>query len=651
MRKSTAVALCCFFVCLPAAARLFVVQPAGLQLAAIAYLLFSIYVRSRGRSRIGSRIWEREEWPAMVLGCAVPILPVFGTGALLLFGIIFCLTSLSTVKDIDISWAAWPIGLLTLYAATAVATGLDPMALRILFDGTDGPGESGLANILEWITVSPPHFLVTFEAAARYIVFFSVFSILAREGSSRVSFLAGFCATLPAAAIAAILAWLGVLPVSLPSQTPYWNMQHRFAGTFTDPNAFGVIMALSIPLLYILAPRLSGWRRFLFVFLSVLCVASALLSGSRSFLLGAGLFVLMLLFTVNRRVFYGVSLAGVGAVALWNLAAWLVPGIDVSVGRLLPVAAERLVQTLSFTTWERALFSRSVFFETALRMWRDSPVFGVGFSMFRDYVPFYTHETGAEIGMWVDNANNWYLQILSETGLIGAAAFAAAAMRLELKHVPSAMRFFLPVFLVVLLFGPHLEFDEVAIFAAVMLASIAMPRETLTREGSDIGDDKRGPPWLQKVLDWNQSLLPAAAALLVIGFAYFSDRGFFGIEREGSSFFRWTGRKAAGRLYCSDNGDAELSLKPLIPPSFNGSMTVLLEPENDPPIERTLSEGHAAPLSFHLQCKRGDNLVKYALTVSRPWTPRKFGMGADSRLLGVRVTSMPPLVGKVKSAK
>ncbi len=638
MRKSTAIVLCCFFVCLPAAARLFLVQSAGMKIAAIAYLLFCVWIR---RCSGG----ERDYLPAMFLGGAVPVLPVSESGALLLFGIIFCLTSLPALKDINLGWAAWPIGLLSLYAAAAAAAGFDAATLMILFDGKDGPGESGWSNVLHWITVSPPHFLVTFEAAARYFVFFSVFSIFVKEGSERVSFLSGFCSLLPVPALTALLMWQGVLPRSLfPSQTHYWNMQHRFAATFTDPNAFGVIIALSIPLLYVLAERFAGWRRFVFSSFAVLCAASALLSGSRSFVLGTCLFAMMLLFSVNRRVFFAVFLAGAGSLALWNIAAWLFPGIDVSVGRQLPVAAERFIQTLSFTTWKHAFFSRAVFFETAFRMWRDSPVLGVGFSMFRDYVPFYTHETGAEIGMWVDNANNWYLQILSETGVIGAAAFAGAALRLQMRRVPPALSLFLPVFLVVLFFGPHLEFDEVSLFAGAMLATVAMPRRVPMQERHD-----RDPSWPQTIINWNHRLLLAGAAFLVIGFGYFSDRGFFAIERDGRSFFRWTGRRAEGRLYCGDNGDAELSLKPLIPPGFKGSMKVLIEPENGAPVERTLSQDHAGrPLSFHLQCRRGDNLVKYAVTVSTPWTPRKFGMGADSRLLGVRVMSLPPLVGRLK---
>ena len=652
-RRDTAIAVSCFLVFVPVLVRLFLLQHSVLQIVPIGFLLLCIWSRReffhKGIRSCASaseqEILQARRIPAaaFLLGLAVPLASVTSSGLLLLLAMIFSVVSLAASVAFSNSarspegfgglpvWAAWLVAFLFLQGGSVFVRDFDPETISALFRGIDGPGTAGLANVVDWLTVSPPHYLVLLESVSRIFVLLVLYSHFSRETAERAAFFRGFLTAVWVPAAIAALSRMNMIPFAVPSQTPFWDMQHRFAGTYADPNAFGIMTALSLPLFLQRLSESGGAKRLLWILLGIFCLWGGLFSGSRSFLLGVGISGAFVLYRISRKCFTLSMIVCALALAAWNLTVFLAPDVAARLSSSLPVAAERLLDTLSLATLSRALFSRALFYEVAFRMWHENPVLGVGPGSFRAFVPLYTVLSGTDVGMWVDNANNWYLQILAETGLVGASAWFMACRNLSMREAPAVLRLFVPLLLVLLLLGPHLEFDEVAVFSSAMLASVLVPRVSEKGSGS---------------VSVNLGILGAGCACLIVAHAWFSDHGFHGFEREGNSFYRWTGRTADGRMYCDGDGTARLGIRPVIPAGYSVPMIVRVRTGSDPAIEKRFHATPAHPVVLDLRCMEGADLLQYSVEVVNPWTPRKFGFGSDSRLLGVRVFAIPPAAGK-----
>jgi len=461
--------LCCSLVFAIAALRLFVVQGHIVKALIIAFMLLLVC----GHFYRGQYLEKfKVVLPAFLLGIATPLLPGFSQGALLLLALCYCVFLIPRLPGEIISWASWPIYLLFVYVVVALIQGFDPENIKILYLGVDGPGDKGFSNIVQFLSVSPPEYIILIEAVSRYYVFFLLFSWFSYQISACDAFLKGLLACFPFAAISALLSSLGYLPTNFLPQSNYWTAQSRFSGTFSDPNAFGVFSAFILPLVAAVIKRNTGLKRILLGLLYVASLSMAMLSGSRSFILGILVFAFFVMLLNNKKTTMGFLLFGLALIGLWNMWLWLAPESSAAFETSLPVALKRFFETISVDKIGQALFSRVLFYETALRMWSSSPVLGVGFNNFRDYVPLFTLLSGSDIGMWIDNANNWYLQILAEMGIIGAIAFVYAALQLKIQSIDRIALIFVPLFLILMFLGPHLEFDEITLISAGMFASV-----------------------------------------------------------------------------------------------------------------------------------------------------------------------------------
>src|SRR5690606_1396463 len=125
---------------------------------------------------------------------------------------------------------------------------------------------------------------------------------------------------------------------------------------------------------------------------------------------------------------------------------------------------------------DEAFFSRLAFAKLNWYVWLDHLFLGVGMGAFPQHVPMYAEKLGLPLGTWTDNTNNFYMGLLSETGMLGALAFLATA--LQLRWVPEESRFYrwaVVVFAVLLLFGPHVHFGEVSVLLAFILSCAVTP--------------------------------------------------------------------------------------------------------------------------------------------------------------------------------
>lgn len=268
---------------------------------------------------------------------------------------------------------------------------------------------------------------------------------------------------------------------SLPNQTALWDSLGRLSGLFSDPNALGIALGLTL-WVYFLAngsgstrsPRSSFW-------LPILSVVAGLVSGSRSFILAClPLFMLLACRRWRARVvlFYLIviiSSAIVGSSTLDNFSG-VVDRLVAIDG--VPTGIKRLVTALSLSRIGDTLMSRGVFLEFAREISDGFVLFGVGADHFIDYVPL----VGAKLNLangWRDNSNNFFVGIVCELGLVGLIAFLVSISGRRIAG--GVNRSHAVVALLVLLLlgctGPHTDFIEVLILVGFIVGVTTEPRD------------------------------------------------------------------------------------------------------------------------------------------------------------------------------
>lgn len=202
--------------------------------------------------------------------------------------------------------------------------------------------------------------------------------------------------------------------------------EKRIAGPLGDPNFFAQILIVLVPIGLALAAESKGWRGRLFALGATgLILAGSILTYSRGGALALGCMLLLIL--VSRRV----RPRQIALVALALIAVLVVTPPEFiqrlgTISEVLPGGEEVIDPDSSFQ--ERKLYAL-----TAWAMFLDHPLLGVGpgnytvhFDHYADLVGFSArdYEQPGE----VHYPHNLYLEIASESGIVGLAVFCAAAV-------------------------------------------------------------------------------------------------------------------------------------------------------------------------------------------------------------------------------
>ena len=117
----------------------------------------------------------------------------------------------------------------------------------------------------------------------------------------------------------------------------------------------------------------------------------------------AVLLIYVILFSKNNKF---IKLAGVGlGITIFIIGAYvLVPGASLIINRIVNSEGD-------------VLSGREVFWNYAMEMFRQSPLFGKGFLSFNDYAFYRGFRYYGE--RWNYQAHNVYIQLLAETGIVG----------------------------------------------------------------------------------------------------------------------------------------------------------------------------------------------------------------------------------------
>ena len=142
-----------------------------------------------------------------------------------------------------------------------------------------------------------------------------------------------------------------------------------------------------------------------YIIQSLIVMVALMMTGKRTLFIIpiAVLLIYVILFSKNNKF---IKLAGVGlGITIFIIGAYvLVPGASLIINRIVNSEGD-------------VLSGREVFWNYAMEMFRQNPLFGKGFLSFNDYAFYRGFRYYGE--RWNYQAHNVYIQLLAETGIVG----------------------------------------------------------------------------------------------------------------------------------------------------------------------------------------------------------------------------------------
>ena len=219
------------------------------------------------------------------------------------------------------------------------------------------------------------------------------------------------------------------------------NRFFRAFGTFGQPNPFGGFLGIILPIALMCgyAYLMQIWQQWqtsrrintgIILKLSYCGVASALMlagiiaSWSRGAWLGFVVSLAVMAFCLPRKLWQSIALSGTAFALVFAL--WYGGFIPASIQARVTSSTEELfsfsdVRGVDITTTNYAIVERLAHWQAAMNMARENPWFGVGFG---NYEIAYEEYRLINWEFPLGHAHNYYLNILSEAGMIGFLFYA-----------------------------------------------------------------------------------------------------------------------------------------------------------------------------------------------------------------------------------
>lgn len=197
----------------------------------------------------------------------------------------------------------------------------------------------------------------------------------------------------------------------------------RLAGPIGEKNRYAQIMLMLVPLGIM---QFTAERRRTLRFAAVGCAALAAIATALTFSRGAALAAGMILLVMIALRYVRPSHLVAAAV----LVAVVLVAVPQYAGRLTTLAdvSQLLSDDPAASGTDNSLLSRATENLTALSVFADHPVVGVGPGQFPNYYRQYADEIGVSVKAQDREAHNLYLGIAAETGIVGIVAFLAAVI-------------------------------------------------------------------------------------------------------------------------------------------------------------------------------------------------------------------------------
>ena len=272
--------------------------------------------------------------------------------------------------------------------------------------------------------------LLSLKEMAKWLEFLAVTLFVANEMNEARRIQRILLLLVLAGGVEAALGWYQFLAQAGPKGFVLFERFLRAYGTFGQPNPYAGYLNSVLPVvLGVLtahwtgrAPSRRGWQGTPLLIASALMAGGVLFSFSRGGWLALGAAVALLLGLAARRTLVLLLAAAVLALFLGLLGALSLLPSQVT-GRLSAVTDNFQIfdaRTALLTPENWSVVERMAVWQTAWTMFEESPLTGVGAGNFARLYPDYA------LRNWKDpqaHAHNFYLNLLSETGLLGLGGF------------------------------------------------------------------------------------------------------------------------------------------------------------------------------------------------------------------------------------
>lgn len=220
-----------------------------------------------------------------------------------------------------------------------------------------------------------------------------------------------------ASSLGVFLASYGIFQELGKEPFPYVNVyESNVFGTFGNPNfqsAFlGVIAVLAFSMLF--GPGLKLRQKIAYGFLMALSLVGVYqtnsIQGFFNFAIGCAIFMFLLLYS---KKYYRLS------ISLGILIVFGITNVILSFIKIGPLAE---------LIYKGSMSARVYYWDTALRMWADFPLTGVGLDQYGDWLRTYRTTEEVQRNITADSAHSVYLDILSGGGFLLFALFVFFAL-------------------------------------------------------------------------------------------------------------------------------------------------------------------------------------------------------------------------------
>jgi O-antigen ligase len=209
-----------------------------------------------------------------------------------------------------------------------------------------------------------------------------------------------------------------VFGASAASSLAFWRYFHnrqtyylRYAASGFDPNDFGLVLALAIPLALYLALRERGSLRWVYLAIVPVVMSAVVLTASRTSLIASFVAFTFAIFAWRAadRTFRIVSVALVAVLAL-------------SLVRFTPAPQRNRLATIPNELARGTFHDRTRIWKTGLKVLKQHPILGIGSGAYPKAVEPWLGKPKVAGFQYV--AHNTFLSVLVETGLIGFVIYA-----------------------------------------------------------------------------------------------------------------------------------------------------------------------------------------------------------------------------------
>jgi hypothetical protein len=559
---------------------------------------------------------------AYVCGILLPVVPFLGESVLVSLVLVYMLVA-GWREDTQRGVGLWAAPLL----AYIVGSFLGEIAIALDLTG------AGATSFLRDVSIDTPErfFDVWRELCqthahswrwyARLLTFACAVDFFACSSRYRERFVKGLFIGISFSAVFAIVQWLDLLPFVLGNQTAFWSFIRRVSGLMSDPNALGLVMGLALWCVALRQLECTHTIRFVDVVWLIAVVGAGTISGSRTFLLASAILVVALMWQYARRFLLAAVVAGlvvVGSVTALDSYTQVIEQVQVS--EKVPEGLKRGLPSVSLLRVSETLASRTLFLDIARVLVRGHTIFGVGADRFREDVPLVGVQSGLVKG-WTDNANNLYVGIGVEFGVIGLILMlivTAGRTRSAFGSAPLCTALLIGT-AAIMLTGPHTDFPEVMLLVAFLVGSCT----------------------LQRPQSHSATAVIFAALLLGVYASYTREQGVFTWDDSDKGAVRWLSNRARIVLLCNENTGQSV-------PRAVATLRSVYVPQRAPLEVRVLRGDSLLQelsftksqevLQFGIDCPRGIDRIPVTLVTKPAWSPYRAWpeSSRDRRLLGVQ---------------